>query len=136
MQPHIDLVRGFDELVRKAGAAAGAEDYPGFPECAIDVLVPPTSVPEFHGVAPRRVELAHDRIQAGFGVAEARRQLEKEASHSVAEDIGDYPEIPDEGFGTLEPFDMRNELANLDRVNEIVVSRLAAPRLHAGYRRP
>jgi hypothetical protein len=62
MQPHIDLICGFDELVRKAGAAAGAKDDPGFPECAVDVFVPPTFVPEFHGVAPRGVELAHDRI--------------------------------------------------------------------------
>ena len=68
---------------------------PDVPEGPVNFLIPPAGVPKLHNVAVRRIELAHYRVQPRFGVATARRQLEEEAAHPVAQNIGDYSKIPD-----------------------------------------
>ena len=79
VQAHVDLVRRTDEFVGKTRPAAGAEYDPGLLKGAVDLLVPPALVPELHGVAARRIELAYDRLQARLSVAVAWRELEEEA---------------------------------------------------------
>jgi hypothetical protein len=136
VKSHVNLISRFDEFVGKTGPAARAKNEPRLPKGGVDLLVPPALVPEFHGVAARWIELAHDRIQARLGVAGAWRQLEKKASHPLTEDVGDHAEVPNERFRALELLDVGDELANLHGVNEISAARLAAPGLNAGDSRP
>jgi hypothetical protein len=70
-------------------------------------------VPELDRVAARRIELADDRIQPGFGIAVARRQLEKKAPHPLPKNIRDDAEITDQRFCACELFDVCNGLADL-----------------------
>ena len=131
MKAHVDLVRRADEFVGKTGPAAGTEDNPGLPKGGVNLLVPPALVPEFHDVAARWIELADDRIQASLGIAKARRQLKEEATHPLAENIGDDAKIPHERFRAFELLDVRDELADLHRVNELHAARLTLPDLDA-----
>ena len=85
MQANVNLIGGLDELIGQAWAAAGAEDDTRLAEGAENFFIPPTGVPEFHDVATCRIELADNIVEAGFGVAIARRQLKQETAHSVAE---------------------------------------------------
>src|SRR6202007_528016 len=63
VQADIYLIRGSDEFIGKPRAAARAEDYASFAEGAVDIFIPPARMPELHNVAPRRVELADNRVQ-------------------------------------------------------------------------
>ena len=45
-------------------------------------------MPELHDIAVRAIELANNRIQAGFGVAVAGWKLSRTA-HPLAQDVGD-----------------------------------------------
>ena len=136
MQADINFIGRPDELIGQARSAAGAEDDPCLAEGAVDLLIPPAGVPEFHDVAARGIELADNVIEPGLGVAIARRQLKQKAAHPVAEDIGDHPKILHESLRALELLDMGDELADLDGVNELFLAGLAAPGLNAGDRRP
>lgn len=136
MEADIDLVSRLDELVRETRTAARAEDDPRFAEGTVDIFVPPALVTELNRIAAGRIELADDRIQPGFGIAEARRQLEKKAAHPLAENIRDDAEIPDQRFCTFEFFDVCDELADLDCVDDILAARLTAPRLNIRDGRP
>ena len=53
---------GLDEFIRQPGAAAGAKNGACIPKGAIDRLVPPTLVTEFHDVAAAVIELSQDRF--------------------------------------------------------------------------
>ena len=136
MQANVNLIGGLDELIGEAWAAAGAEDDTRLAEGAENFFIPPTGVPEFHDVATRRIELADNIVEAGFGVAIARRQLKQETAHSVAEDIRDHAEILYERLCALELLDVGDELADLDRIDERFLARLTAPGLNAGNGRP
>ena len=136
MQANVNLIGGLDELIGQAWAAAGAEDDTRLAEGAENFFIPPTGVPEFHDVATRRIELADNIVEAGFGVAIARRQLKQETAHSVAEDIRDHAKIPYESLRALELLDVGDELADLDRIDERFLARLTAPGLNAGNGRP
>ena len=136
VQTDIDLLRRHDELVREARSAAGTEYNSGFAKSRVNFLVPPGLMPEFHDIAAGGVELAHDRIQTGFAVAVAWRQLEEKAAHLFAENVAYHAKISDQRFSAFELFDVRDELANLHRVNDVLAARLTAPRLNARNGRP
>ena len=136
VQTHINLVRRQDEFVGEARSAAGTEYDPGFAKSRVNLRVPPAFMPEFHDIAACGVKLAHDRVQTGFGVAETWRQLEEKAAHLLAEDICDHAKILDERLRAFELLDMRNELANLDRIDRVLAASLAPPCLNARDSRP
>ena len=119
MQADVNLIGGLDELIRQAWAAAGAEDDTRLAEGAVHIFIPPSGVPEFHDVATRGIELADNIFEAGCGVAIARRQLKQETAHPVAEDIRDHPKILYESLRALELLDVGDELADLDRIDEV-----------------
>src|SRR5690348_11912261 len=106
MEAHVYLVGCLDEFVRQAGAAARAEDDPGVAKGAIDILVPPALVPEFHHVPPCRIELVHDRGKPGLGISVARRELKEKAPHPLTEDVGNDSEVAYQCFSALELLDM------------------------------
>jgi hypothetical protein len=93
MQADVNFIGGLDELIGQARAAARAEDDTCLAEGAVNFFIPPTGVPEFHDVAPGGIELVDNIVEAGFGVAIARRQPKQETAHSVAEEIRDHPKI-------------------------------------------
>src|SRR5436305_14261640 len=136
MQADVNVIRGPDKLIGQAWPAARAEDNSGLCKGPIDFLVPPAGVPKLDNVAARGIELAHDRVQPRSRVAVARRQLEQQAAHPFSQDVGDEAEIPNQRLCALEPFYMRDELADLDGVNELFLGRLAAPGLDISNRRP
>jgi len=136
VKAYVDLVSGADKFVRKVGPATGAEDNPSLLEGGINLVVPPALVPELHNVAACWIELARDRIKAGFGVAKARRQLKEKAAHLLAENVGNDAKILDERLCALKPFHVRDELADLHRVNELHGPRLTFPGLNARHSRP
>ena len=136
MQADVNLIGGPDELIGQARAAAGAEDDTCLAEGAVNFFIPPTGVPEFHDVATGGIELADNIIEAGFGVAIARRQLKQETAHPVAEDIRDHAKILYESLRALELLDVGDELADLDRIDERFLAGLTAPGLNAGNGRP
>jgi len=136
MQADVNLIGGLDELIGQAWAAAGAEDDTCLSEGAVNFFIPPTDVPEFHDVATGGIELADNIVEAGFGVAIARRQLKQETAHSVAEDIRDHPKILYESCRALELLDVGDELADLDRIDELFLAGLTAPGLNARNGRP
>lgn len=90
-------------------------------------------MPELHDIAVRAIELANNRIQAGFGVALAGWKLEEPIRSPR---MSATTEIPDQGFGPLEPFHMGYELAHLYRVYEFSVARLTPPGLNVRDGRP
>jgi hypothetical protein len=112
MQADVNLIGGLDELIGQAGAAAGAEDNTCLAEGADNI------------------------IEAGFGVAIARRQLKQETAHPVAEDIRDHAKILYESLRALELLDVGDELADLDRIDELFLAGLTAPGLNARNGRP
>src|SRR3954468_17974290 len=114
MQADVNFIGCPDKLVRQARPAAAAEDDSGLSKGPINFLVPPAGVSELHHVAARRIELAHDRVQPRSRVAVARRQLEQQAAHPFAENIGHHAEIANQGLCALEPSYVSNELADLD----------------------
>ena len=136
MQANVNLIGRLDELIGQAWAAAGAEDDTCLAEGAVDIFIPPTGVPEFHDVATRGIELADNIVEAGFGVAIARRQLKQKTAHSVAEGIRDHAKILYESCRALELLDVGDELADLDRIDELFLAGLTAPGLNAGNGRP
>src|SRR5882757_8252612 len=136
MQADVNLVCGLDEFIGQAWAAAGAEDDTCLAEGAVNVFIPPTGVPEFHDVATSRIERADNIIEAGFGVVIARWQLKQETAHPVAEDIRDHAKILYESLRALELLDVGDELADLDRIDELFLAGLTAPGLNAGNGRP
>jgi hypothetical protein len=136
VKAHVDLVSGPDKFIRQTGPATGAEDNPGLLEGGINLAIPPALMPELHNVAARGIELTHDRSKAGFGVAKARWQLKEEATHLLAENIGDDAKILHKRFRAFELLNMRDELADLHRVNELHVARLTFPGLDARYSGP
>ena len=91
---------------------------------------------EFHDVPARGIELADDIAQPGLSVAVAWRKLKQEASHAVAQYVGDHPEILHERLRALELLDVGDVLADLDRVDELLLPRLASPGLNARDRGP
>ena len=63
-----------------------------------NVLIPPTAMAKLHHVAPRRIELCHDSIQAGARITKTRRELEKKAAHARTEQVRDIPEVANQCF--------------------------------------
>ena len=127
VQPQIDIVGGPDKFVGKARPAAGAEDRSGLTKRVVNCLVPPAGVTELDDVAAGWIELAQNRVEPRLGIAMTWWKLEQKASHPVAQDIGDHAKILHERFCALEPFDVSDELADFDRVNEVSTARLAPP---------
>ena len=136
VQADVNFIRCPDELIGQARAAAGTEDDPCLPEGAIDLLIPPAGVAKFHDVPARGIELADDIAEPGLSVAVAWRKLKQEASHAIAQYVGDHPEILHERLRALELLDVGDVLADLDRVDELLLPRLAPPGLNTGNRRP
>src|ERR1700753_2915810 len=93
-------------------------------------------MPELDDIASPGVELADDVVEPGLGVAVARRKLEQEASHALAENVGDHPEIPDKRLGPFELLYRRNECADLDGVDKFLLAARAPPGLNRRDRRP
>src|SRR3954469_25341852 len=115
VQADIDFVGRSYELVGQARCTARAEDDSGLSEGAVNLFIPPACVPKFHDVAARGVKLGDNIVEAGPGVAIARRQLKQETSHAFAQDIGDHSEIPDERLCAIEFLDVSDVVADLDR---------------------
>src|SRR5690242_17023775 len=93
-------------------------------------------MPKLDHVAARGIELANDRVQPGFGVAEAGRQLKQKTPHPLAKNFRNDPKIPNERLGSLERLDMRDEFADFNRIDELRVAGLTPPRLDVRDRRP
>src|SRR5215831_7440606 len=91
---------------------------------------------EFEDVTAPRVELFHDARESCRRVVEARRKLEKKATETLAEEIRDQPEILDERRRARETFHVRDQLVDLDRVDEIVTRGLSFPRRDRRERGP
>jgi len=106
MEADIDLVCRSYYFVGKPWPAAGAEYSAPLAKGSVGLLVPPSTVTEFHDVPPDRIELGKDSIKAGPGVVKAGRQLKEEAAHVAAKEIADKPKVADECLGPVKPFDM------------------------------
>lgn len=132
METDVNLGGGLDEGVWETGGAAGAEDGVGFAEGGVDGFVPPGAVAELEDVAAGVVELGEDVFQAGGGVVEAGGELEEEAAHAGAEEVGDVGEVLDEGFGVFEAAGVGDEFVDLDGVGEAVAAGLFEPGLNGG----
>ena len=136
MEAYIDFVRRANEFIWQSRRAAGAEDNACLAKGVVDFLVPPAGVPEFDDVAPRGIELTYDVLEPYLGVAIARRQLKKEAAHSVSENIGDHSEVLYESFRALEFLHVGNELADFYGVDKPLLTEPALPRLNVRHRGP
>ena len=108
VQPNVDFIGCTNQIIRKAGPAAGAEDRACITKRREHRFIPPTGVTKLHDIAPRGVKLAQNPTQSYFRKPVARRKLEQKAAHVVTENVGDQSEIPDEGFGALKSFDVSN----------------------------
>ena len=93
-------------------------------------------MPEFDDVAPRGIELTYDVLEPYLGAAIARRQLKKEAAHSVSENVSDHSEVLYESFRALEFLHVGNELADFYSVDKPLPAEPALPRLNVRHRRP
>lgn len=132
VEAEVEVVGGFDEFIREAGTAGGAEDDAGGAEGIVDGLVPPAFVAKLDDIAAGRIELTHDALQASSGVVKAGRELEEEAAHARAKEIRDVAEIFDECFGSAEPLDVGDQLTDFDGVEKVFALDLAEPCLDGG----
>lgn len=98
MHANVDFLSRPDKGLRQSRRATRAKNYARLTKGAVHVLVPPACVPEFDDIAPRRIKLANNVLEAHRGVSVARRKLKQKAAHPVAEKIGNHAKIFYEGF--------------------------------------
>src|SRR5215211_8320140 len=127
VEADVDVIGGFHKFIRQPRPAARTENGVAVAERSVDVLVPPAPVPELYDVDAPRVELRHDALQHRRRVVDARRELEKEAAETLAEQVGDEAEVANERLRADEPFHVRDQLADLDRVDELAPAHLTTP---------
>jgi len=74
--------------------------------------------------------LGNDAVKSSATVVKTGRELEKEAAHALAKQIGDMAEVTDQRFRAGKAFGVRDEFRGFDRENEFPPPNLANPRAH------
>src|SRR5436190_8694367 len=136
METDIHIVVGLNQLIRQSRCAATTEDDPVVAERSIRCFIPPTLVAKLHDVLSCRLKLADNVPQPRAGKMKTRWQLEEEASKMFPQQVGNVAKISDERASAGEPFDMRDQLADFHRVDELAPARLLFPRYYGVHSGP
>ena len=136
VESKIDLLRSLNDLIRKAGTAARAENCTAFTKSGKYFFIPPAPVAEFHNVSTRRVEVRNNSTQPGRGITKARWKLKEEATHPAPKKVGNISEVADESLCSRESFDMSYQLRGFDGIDEILPPCLSQPGVDSGLRGP
>src|ERR1043166_10022980 len=74
-----------------------------------------------------RVQLRENTLQRCRRIMQARRELEQEAAEMGSEHIGDEAEVFDQRGSAHETLGMRDQLVDLDGVDELAAADLTLP---------
>ena len=103
-----------------------------FAESGEDSLVPPAGVAKFNDVAARRIQLRNDPRKTRSVMMETGRQLEKKATHTRTEKVGNVSEVANKGAGAGELFHVGDKLRNFDGVDKLSSPKLSNPTVNGG----
>ena len=123
----VDFVCSRYHLVGQPGAAARAENCAGRAKGSIDSLIPPAVVSKFHDIAPGRIQLRKDSVEARARIVKAGGKLKEKAAHARTKEIGDVTKVPDQRPRPGEAFDVRDEFRCFDSVNKLASTHLPDP---------
>jgi hypothetical protein len=74
-----------------------------------------------------RIELLQNTFQPARGVMITGRQLEKETTHPLIEQIGNETKIPNKRFSAGEPLHVGDEFADFHRIDKVAPPDLTVP---------
>src|SRR4051812_5766490 len=136
VEANVHVAGRLHEFIRKARAAARAEDRAQLSKRAVDVIAPPASMAKLDDVSPLGIERFEHVLQGRARVTKAGRKLKQKAPEARAQDVGDKTKIAYEHLHAAHSLAVRDQLIHFHAVHEAPAPSLSDPRLNRSQRGP